>query len=192
MGHTETLAERQRPRYRMGRASLENHAHAQLSQTPGLGGLGLCVEPGAGRACQAPLGAGPGHAGRWGECRGWLLLVECSRPRGSLHSAAWLVRILGSWPHWLSSLSRPGLWRGCRAVDGEENQDSETGGTPKIPGSYLRSRTPWGILSIFSLASSTCCFISGPARRLLTWLLLAPGLQLSLSVSSFCAALSPS
>lgn len=25
----------------MGWASLENHAHAQLSQTPGLGGLGL-------------------------------------------------------------------------------------------------------------------------------------------------------
>lgn len=81
---------------------------------------------------------------------------------------------------------------GHRAVDGEENQDSEAGGTPKIPGSSLRSRTPWGILSIFSLASSTCCFISGPAQHLLTWLLLAPGLQLSLSVSSFRAALSPS
>lgn len=111
---------------------------------------------------------------------------------GPCNSAAWLVRILGLWPHWPSSLSRPGLWGGRRAVDGEENQDSETGGRPKIPGSSLRSRTPWGILSIFSLASSTCCFISGPAQRLLTWLLLAPGLQLSLSVSSFRAALSPS
>lgn len=146
----------------MGWASLENHAHAQLSQTPGLGGLGLCVEPGAGRACQASLGAGPGHAGRWGDCRGWLLVVECSRPRGSLHSMAWVGRILGPWPHLLSSLSRPGFWRGHRAVDGEENPRVRDGRDAQDPRVFSPSCTPWGLLGVFSLASSTCCFISGP------------------------------
>lgn len=44
----------------------------------------------------------------------------------------------------------------------KKTQESETGGTPKTPGSSLPHALPGDFSVFFSLASSTCCFISGP------------------------------